>query len=224
MRVSVACLATLAFPVLLSAQSLTPHQQLARDIYKELIEINTSDSVGRDDGRGGDGEAISRRGISGVGHLPGRSAPGQRQPRRPIPRHAERASRSSSSRTSTSSRRARPNGRRDPFTMVEQNGYFLGRGTADDKAMAAIFVANVLQYKKEGWRPERDLVLALTADEEGGDANGVQYLLAEHRPLIDAAYALNEGGGGTLNGMGPRRASRSFTRSKRPRRSIRTSR
>src|SRR5262249_18203670 len=91
---------------------------------------------------------------------------------------------------------------RDPFTMVEEGGYFLGRGTADDKAMASIFVANVLQYKKEGWRPERDLVLALTPGEEGGDPNGVPILLAQHRNLIDAAYALNEGGGGTLDGAG----------------------
>ena len=72
--------------------------------------------------------------------------------------------------------------------------------------MAAIFVANVLRYKQEGWRPDRDLILALTADEEGGDANGVQWL---HRriiaELIDAAYAINEGGGGTLDGTGPGR-------------------
>jgi hypothetical protein len=87
---------------------------------------------------------------------------------------------------------------RDPFVLHEENGYFLGRGTADDKAMAAIFVANLLRYKREGWRPPRDLVLALTADEEGGDANGVEYLVANHRALVDAAYAINEGGGGVL--------------------------
>jgi acetylornithine deacetylase/succinyl-diaminopimelate desuccinylase-like protein len=87
---------------------------------------------------------------------------------------------------------------RDPFVLHEENGYFLGRGVADDKAMAAIFVANLLRYKQEGWRPPRDLVLALTADEEGGDANGVEYLVANHRALVDAAYAINEGGGGVL--------------------------
>jgi acetylornithine deacetylase/succinyl-diaminopimelate desuccinylase-like protein len=92
---------------------------------------------------------------------------------------------------------------RDPFTLVEENGYFYGRGTADDKAMAAIFVANLLRYKQEGFTPARDLVLALTADEEGGDANGVEWLIANHRPLIDAAYSLNEGGGGTLAGDRP---------------------
>jgi acetylornithine deacetylase/succinyl-diaminopimelate desuccinylase-like protein len=69
--------------------------------------------------------------------------------------------------------------------------------------MAAIFVANLLRYKREGFVPDRDLILALTADEEGGDANGVEWLIAHHRPLIDAAYAINEGGGGTLAGNTP---------------------
>jgi len=91
---------------------------------------------------------------------------------------------------------------RDPFTLTEEGGYFLGRGTSDDKAMAAIFVANVLRYKQENWRPDRDIILALTADEEGGDSNGAEWLVKTHRPLIDAAYALNEGGGGTLQGKG----------------------
>ena len=91
---------------------------------------------------------------------------------------------------------------RDPFTLTEEGGYFLGRGTADDKAMASIFVANMLRYKQENWRPDRDIILALTADEEGGDANGAEWLVKNHRPLIDAAYALNEGGGGTLQGKG----------------------
>jgi acetylornithine deacetylase/succinyl-diaminopimelate desuccinylase-like protein len=91
---------------------------------------------------------------------------------------------------------------RDPFTLVEEGGYFLGRGTSDDKAMAAIFVANMLQYKQQNWRPDRDIILALTADEEGGDSNGAEWLVKNHRAAIDAAYALNEGGGGTLQGKG----------------------
>src|SRR5204862_8108838 len=91
---------------------------------------------------------------------------------------------------------------RDPFTLHEENGFFLGRGTSDDKAMASMFVANLLRYKQEGFRPTRDIILALTSDEESGDANGVEWLVKEHRDLIDAAYALNEGGGGTLEGTG----------------------
>ncbi len=86
----------------------------------------------------------------------------------------------------------------DPFRFLEQDGYYYGRGTSDDKAMAAIFVANLVRMKQEGYRPDRDLILALTADEEGGDWNGVLFLLREHRDLIDAAYGLNEGGRGQL--------------------------
>ncbi len=66
----------------------------------------------------------------------------------------------------------------DPFTLLEQDGYFYGRGTGDDKAMAAICVANLIRYKQEGFVPDRDLIVALTADEEGGEHNGVRWLLA----------------------------------------------
>ena len=91
---------------------------------------------------------------------------------------------------------------RDPFTLHEENGYFLGRGTSDDKAMASMFIANLLRMKAQGVSPSRDIILALTADEEGGDANGAAWLVKEHRDLVDAAYAINEGGGGTLTGSG----------------------
>ena len=83
-----------------------------------------------------------------------------------------------------------------PFEFVEQDGFYYGRGTSDDKAMAAIWVTNLIRYKEEGFTPARDLVVALTADEEGGDFNGVDWLLTEHPDLIRADYALNEGGGG----------------------------
>ena len=87
----------------------------------------------------------------------------------------------------------------DPFVFLEKDGYFYGRGTADDKAQAAVWVANLLRYKREGFRPDRDLILALTADEEGGGPyNGVDWLLKNHRNLIDAEYALNEGARGEL--------------------------
>jgi acetylornithine deacetylase/succinyl-diaminopimelate desuccinylase-like protein len=87
----------------------------------------------------------------------------------------------------------------DPFTFFEKDGYFYGRGTGDDKAQAAIWVANLLRYKREGFRPSRDLIVALTADEEGGGPyNGVAYLLANRRPLIEAELCLNEGGWGEM--------------------------
>jgi acetylornithine deacetylase/succinyl-diaminopimelate desuccinylase-like protein len=86
----------------------------------------------------------------------------------------------------------------DPFKLVEQDGYLYGRGTMDDKSMAAIWIAALIQLKKAGTIPGRDIIVALTADEEGGDYNGVQWLLEKHRILIDAEFALNEGGGGEV--------------------------
>jgi len=89
----------------------------------------------------------------------------------------------------------------DPFTLLEKDGYFYGRGTGDDKAQAAIWVANLIRLKSEGLRPSRDLILALTADEEGGGPyNGVDWLLKNRRELIDAEYCLNEGGWGEMRG------------------------
>ena len=85
----------------------------------------------------------------------------------------------------------------DPFTLTERDGYFYGRGTGDDKAQAAVWIANLIRYKREGFKPDRDLIVALTADEEGGGPyNGVVWLLKNKRDLIDAEFCLNEGGWG----------------------------
>src|SRR5215470_4502026 len=91
----------------------------------------------------------------------------------------------------------------DPFTLIEKDGYLYGRGTSDDKAMAAIFVDLLVRLRREGFTPKRDLILALTADEELGSSspyNGVRWLLANHRGLIEAGMVINEGGGGELRG------------------------
>ena len=91
----------------------------------------------------------------------------------------------------------------DPFKLIEQDGYFYGRGTGDDKSMAATFVANLIRYKQEGYKPDRDIILALETDEEILDANALGIQLAARATiatLIDAEFALNEGGGVGLQG------------------------
>ncbi len=83
----------------------------------------------------------------------------------------------------------------DPFQFIEQDGYFYGRGTQDMKEGDALLVTTFIRLKREGFVPDRDLILALTADEEGGDYNGVDWLLKEHRDWIDAEYCINLDGG-----------------------------
>ncbi len=182
---------------------LAPQQKLAREVYQELIEINTADSVGSVTRAA---EAMARRfraagfpardvqllvpaGKPTKGNLVvryrGRGGPGAAKPILLLAHLDVVAA-------------LRSDWSIDPFVLTEKDGYFYGRGTGDDKAMASIFVANLLEDRKNGWVPDRDIILALTADEEGGDANGVDFLIAYHRELIDAAYALNEGGGGSL--------------------------
>lgn len=186
--------------------SPTAQQRLAREVYEQLVEINTVDSVGsvtvaaeamatRFRAAGfpaGDVRVLVPEGKPTKGNLVvryrGRGAGGKRPLLLLAHLDVVAANRS--------------DWPRDPFTLVEEDGFFYGRGTADDKAMAAMFVANLLRMKAENVVPDRDLILALTADEEGGDANGVEFLLARHRDLVDAAYAINEGGGGTLDPQG----------------------
>jgi acetylornithine deacetylase/succinyl-diaminopimelate desuccinylase-like protein len=96
---------------------------------------------------------------------------------------------------------------RDPFTLVEENGNFYARGTADDKAEGAIWVDTLVRLREENYRPPHTLKLALTCGEEtSGAFNGVQWLVENQRDLIDAAFAINEGGGGELDAEGHRLA------------------
>jgi len=83
----------------------------------------------------------------------------------------------------------------DPFEFLERDGYFYGRGTEDMKESDAILVTNFIRLKREGFQPNRDLILALTADEEGGSYNGIDWLLKEHKDWIDAEYCVNLDGG-----------------------------
>jgi acetylornithine deacetylase/succinyl-diaminopimelate desuccinylase-like protein len=95
---------------------------------------------------------------------------------------------------------------RDPFKLVEENGYFYARGASDDKAQAAIWTDLFVRFKREGYQPRRTLKLALTCGEEGGgQVNGARWLAQNKRDLVDAAFGLNEGAGGALDAPGGKR-------------------
>ena len=92
---------------------------------------------------------------------------------------------------------------RDPFTLIEEGGYFYGRGVSDDKAQGAIFTDLLIRFRQEGFKGRRPIKLALTCGEEGGgQVNGASWLVTNKRDLIDAAFALNEGAGVNLDGSG----------------------
>ncbi|HLZ73886.1 M20/M25/M40 family metallo-hydrolase [Phenylobacterium sp.] len=94
---------------------------------------------------------------------------------------------------------------RDPFTLIEEDGFFHARGAMDDKAQAAIWVDSLIRYRTEGFHPKRTIKLALTCGEEsGGRLNGATWLVQNRRDLIDAEFALNEGAGGQLDDHGKR--------------------
>jgi acetylornithine deacetylase/succinyl-diaminopimelate desuccinylase-like protein len=185
-------------PALAQTAQLSPGQQLARDVFQQLIEINTTDSVGNTTTAA---EAAAAR--LKVAGFPAEDV----KVLGPHPRKGNLVARL----RGTGARKPilllahldvvearREDWSFDPFKFLEQDGYYYGRGTADDKAMAAIFVANLIRYKQEGFKPDRDIVVALTADEEGGDFNGVDWLLKNHRHLIEAELGINEGGGGQI--------------------------
>lgn len=173
-------------------------KQLTRDIYKQLVEINTTESVGNMTTAA---EAMAQR-LRSAGY-PASDV----QVLVPEPRHGNLVARLHG----TGKQKPllllahldvvearREDWSVDPFTFLEKDGYYYGRGTGDDKAMAAIWIATLIRLKRENFVPNRDIIVALTSDEETGDYNGVQWLVQNHRDLIDAAYALNEGGGGAM--------------------------
>jgi len=171
-------------------------QKLSRDIFKQLIEINTTDSVGNVTAAA---EAMAARlhaagfpatDIQIIGpndrkkNLVARlHGAGKKKPVLLIG-HLDVVEAKRSDWTT------------NPFQFVEQNGYFYGRGTQDMKGADAILVTTMIRFKKEDYQPGRDIILALTADEEGGKSNGVDWLVKNHRDLVDAEFVLNPDGGG----------------------------
>ena len=188
-------------PLLLVLAAAVPppaEQTLAREIFRELIEIDTTEAsgsttraaeaiAGRLRAAGWGKEEIHVFGPSSrKGNLVARlRGTGKRKPIILLGHLDVVAAR-------------RDDWSMDPFRLTEKDGYYYGRGTEDMKSLVSLWVATLIRFEKEGYRPDRDLILALTADEENGPENGVVWLLANHRPLIDAAYALNEGGGGEI--------------------------
>jgi acetylornithine deacetylase/succinyl-diaminopimelate desuccinylase-like protein len=173
------------------AQSQEQTKQLARAIFKQLIEINTTDSVGnvttaaeamakrlREGGFAEDDIKVAGPNERKKNLVVRFRGTGKRKPILFIG-HLDVVEAHREDWTS------------DPFVFLEKDGYFYGRGTEDMKSGDAILVTNFLRLRKESYLPDRDLILALTADEEGGNFNGVDWLLKEHRDWVDAEYCIN---------------------------------
>ncbi len=177
-------------------------RQLSHDIFKQLIEINTTDSVGNVSTAA---EAMAQR-FRDAGfpesdlHILG---PNDRKKNLVVRFHGSGKHKPVLLIGHLDVVEARrEDWTTDPFQFVEKDGYYYGRGTQDMKDGDAIMVTTLIRFKKEGYVPDRDIILALTADEEGGTSNGVDWLLRNHRDLIDAEFVLNHDGGGILSEHG----------------------
>jgi len=176
------------------AESDAAANALARDVFKELIDINTTDSIGNVTTAA---EAMAKRLRAGGFAAADMQLLGPNERKRNLVVRMK----------GTAAHKPvllighldvveanREDWTTDPFKFVEKDGYFYGRGTEDMKDGDAIMVTTLLRLKKEGFRPNRDIILALTADEESGTANGVEWLLKNHRDLVDAEFVLNHDG------------------------------
>ncbi|HVY87931.1 MAG TPA: M20/M25/M40 family metallo-hydrolase [Hyphomonadaceae bacterium] len=204
-----ACLAlTTAIAPAISAQKpADPGRETFRAIYKEMVEIDSSEATGsctkvvrvaearlRAAGfNDTDMQVVLPEGKPDDGNIVARiKSPGAKKKGVLMLAHIDVVD------------AKRADWERDPFKLVEENGYFYGRGASDDKAMAAVFLDLMIRLKQEkAFKPKRDVVLALTCGEETSSrVNGADYLLTHRRELVDAAFALNEGAGGLLSEEG----------------------
>ena len=190
-----AILVCLAIAAPLRAQSNDPNHVLARAIFKQLIEINTTDSVGNNTTAA---EAMATR-LRDAGYPESDLYIGGPNPRKGnlVARlHGTGAHKPILMIGHLDVVEAR---REDwsvnPFEFIEKDGYFYGRGSIDMKSGDTFLMMAMIRMKQENFKPDRDIILALTADEEGGASNGVNWLLKNHRELIDAEYALNPDAG-----------------------------
>jgi len=193
-------------PALLSASLLSPHhasaqvdeqtRKLSHDIFQQLIEINTTDSIGSVSAAS---KAIQQR-LLNAGFVPSDMYLGGPNDRKEnlVVRYR-----------GTGKQKPilfighldvvearREDWTTDPFKFVEKDGFYYGRGTQDMKESDTILATTLIRLKQEGYKPDRDLIVAFTADEEGGSSNGVDWLLKNHRDLLNADYVLNPDGGG----------------------------
>ena len=199
-------LARLLAVIVAPAIAQTPEQRELRDIYKELVEINTTDSVGSCTQAAEALKARLKAGGIPESDLQVLVPPGGPKKGNLVARYRGTGAKKPIMLLGHLDvvEAKREDWERDPFKLVEENGYFYGRGASDDKSMVAVFVANLIRYQREGYRPERDLILAATCDEEliPSKFSGIEYLLKNHRNLIDAEFALNEGASGLLDDKG----------------------
>ena len=188
------CLIASCAPIVLAqVQAQGPEQtkQLALEIFKQLIEINTTDSVGNVTTAA---EAMAKRLRDGGFSENDIKVAGPNDRKKNIVVRFQ----------GTGKRKPilfighldvvearREDWTTNPFEFIEKDGYFYGRGTEDMKEGDAILVTNFIRLRKEGFQPDRDLILAMTADEEGGSSNGMDWLLKEHRGWIEAEYCIN---------------------------------
>ncbi len=184
------------------AQAPSPDEEAFRSLYKQLVEINTTRSVG----------SCTRAAEAMRAHLLAAGIPAADMQilapaDRPkdgaliaVLRGRDRAAKPILLLAHIDVVEAkREDWQRDPFTLVEENGWFYGRGSSDDKAMASVFTDTLIRYRKEGFTPRRDIKLALTCGEETPAIfNSVKWLTQTQPKVLSASFALNEGAGGEL--------------------------
>jgi len=186
------------------AQTLDAAQRkLARDVFQQLIETNTTHSTGSTTTAA---EAMRKRMLE-AGFAPGDMeivGPSAKRMNLVVRYRADSAPGASDAKPVLVIchldvvEAKREDWTVDPFKFLERDGFFYGRGTQDMKDSDASFVTSFLILKKQGWKPKRDIILALTADEESGGENGVEWLLTHRRELVDAVFAINPDAGGLV--------------------------